>query len=210
MIIYGYKHFVDEAALAAQPVAELTRLYKLVHALVDYRETQNDKIPALDRQIAEARAALRETRSTSPRPTDPKELKKAAKRLEQAKLDLAELEAEFVRACNRSSPSTETDPELGPLLAAACRYRSRSARGNGPAAQRRSHECRAVATISAALLAGNRGHLPAARRDVRPHARREFLSRSAARRREGPRRQRPRTRKRRRDLRVSRGPAERR
>src|SRR4051794_30111223 len=39
MIIYGYKHFVDRAAYAANPVAELGRLYKLVHRLVDYRES---------------------------------------------------------------------------------------------------------------------------------------------------------------------------
>ena len=58
MIIYGYKHFVDEAASPPQPVAELSRLYKLVHALVDYRETQRAKIPALERQIAEAEQRL--------------------------------------------------------------------------------------------------------------------------------------------------------
>ena len=38
MIIYGYKHFVDEAAYAEHPVQELGRLYKLVHQLVEYRE----------------------------------------------------------------------------------------------------------------------------------------------------------------------------
>lgn len=36
MIIYGYKHFADEVALAEAPVAELSRLYRLVHALVEY------------------------------------------------------------------------------------------------------------------------------------------------------------------------------
>ena len=35
MIIYGYKHFVDRAAYGAAPVAELGRLYKLVHRLFD-------------------------------------------------------------------------------------------------------------------------------------------------------------------------------
>src|SRR5689334_9218105 len=39
MIIYGYKHFVDRDAYAANPVAELARLYKLVHRLVDYCES---------------------------------------------------------------------------------------------------------------------------------------------------------------------------
>jgi arginyl-tRNA synthetase len=114
MIIYGYKHFADEVALAAQPVAELSRLYKLVHALVDYRETQNARIPALDRQIAEARERLAKLDDLAA-PEDPKELKKAAKRLEQAKLGLAELEAES-SVLQSKLDSTETDPELGPLL----------------------------------------------------------------------------------------------
>jgi len=35
MIIYGYKHFLDQAALERHAVEELSRLYKLVHTLVD-------------------------------------------------------------------------------------------------------------------------------------------------------------------------------
>ena len=100
MIIYGYKHFVDEKALAARPVEELTRLYKLVHALVDYRETLNDKIPALRGKIAEAEQRFADLDQLAA-PTDPKELKKAAKRIDQAKLNLAELETEF----STSNPS---------------------------------------------------------------------------------------------------------
>src|SRR5262245_8073946 len=39
MILYGYKHFRDDAAYNATPVVELGRLYKLVNKLVDYRES---------------------------------------------------------------------------------------------------------------------------------------------------------------------------
>lgn len=42
MIIYGYKHFVDSQNFQQRPVAELTRLYKLVHQLVDYHETAHN------------------------------------------------------------------------------------------------------------------------------------------------------------------------
>ncbi|GIW95708.1 MAG: arginine--tRNA ligase [Pirellulaceae bacterium] len=38
MILYGYKHFRDEENYRRQPVAELSRLYKLMHQLVDYHE----------------------------------------------------------------------------------------------------------------------------------------------------------------------------
>jgi len=36
MIIYGYKHFVDESAYQSNPVQELSRLYKYVRVLMDY------------------------------------------------------------------------------------------------------------------------------------------------------------------------------
>ena len=39
MIIYGYKHFVEQAKFTASPVTELSRLYKLVSKLVEYRES---------------------------------------------------------------------------------------------------------------------------------------------------------------------------
>ena len=58
MIIYGYKHFVDEAALAAAAVPELSRLYKLVSQLVDYQTTRNEKIPTVEQQIVDVAARL--------------------------------------------------------------------------------------------------------------------------------------------------------
>jgi len=36
MVIYGFKHFGDEAALLNNPVAELSRLYRLVNRLIEY------------------------------------------------------------------------------------------------------------------------------------------------------------------------------
>ncbi|HEX4415835.1 MAG TPA: arginine--tRNA ligase, partial [Lacipirellulaceae bacterium] len=54
MIIYGYKHFVDRDATKQNAVAELTRLYKLVNLLVEYHATKDEKIPALEKRIAEA------------------------------------------------------------------------------------------------------------------------------------------------------------
>jgi arginyl-tRNA synthetase len=115
MIIYGYKHFLDEAALQAKPVDELSRLYRLVHALVEYRETKNDKIPALRFKIKEAEERVARLDAQAA-PTDPKELKKAAKQLDQAKQQLAELQTE-VTGLETKLEATEADPKLGPLLA---------------------------------------------------------------------------------------------
>jgi len=38
MIIYGYKHFCDQAAYQRHPVAELSRLYRKVQAISGYQE----------------------------------------------------------------------------------------------------------------------------------------------------------------------------
>ena len=51
MIIYGYKHFADDDAYQANPVAELGRLYKLVNRLVDYRESVKGLPAQKDRLI---------------------------------------------------------------------------------------------------------------------------------------------------------------
>jgi len=36
MVIYGFKHFGDESALASSPVEELSRLYRLVNRIIEY------------------------------------------------------------------------------------------------------------------------------------------------------------------------------
>ncbi len=115
MIIYGYKHFRDEVALAARPVDELSRLYRLVHALVEYRETQHDKIPTLKYRIGEAETRVAGLDAQAA-PEDPKELKQAAKQLAQAKQQLAELQTELT-GLETKLAATEADPQLGPLLA---------------------------------------------------------------------------------------------
>ena len=61
MIIYGYKHFVDRKKFAANPVAELSRLYKLVHQLVDYRESQRS-LPDVTQKLALRKAELLQQR----------------------------------------------------------------------------------------------------------------------------------------------------
>ncbi len=45
MIIYGYKHFLDQPSYRDHPVEELGRLYRLVRQLVDYREALAEVAP---------------------------------------------------------------------------------------------------------------------------------------------------------------------
>jgi arginyl-tRNA synthetase len=115
MIIYGYKHFADDVALKKFPVAELTRLYKLVNTLVEYHETRSEKLPALERKAAEVEKQLSALRATRA-PADAKEAKTHAKRLRQAEGQLQELRAEQTEFRNKLG-AVEKDPQLRDLAA---------------------------------------------------------------------------------------------
>ena len=95
MIIYGYKHFVDQEAIKKSPVAELGRLYRYVNRLVDYHATKNTTIPALQEKIAKAQTAIDERRHAT-MPFDAKEAKKEEKKLRQAEGALADLHNELL------------------------------------------------------------------------------------------------------------------
>jgi arginyl-tRNA synthetase len=115
MIIYGWKHWGDEAAFAKAAVPELTRLYRRVNALVDFFTTRDEAIPAKQRQIAEceSRAAQLELAVT---PADPNEQKKRAKQIRQAEGDLAKVRGEM-SALEAKVVETEADEQLKPLIA---------------------------------------------------------------------------------------------
>jgi arginyl-tRNA synthetase len=112
MIIYGYKHFADDAALRQWPVAELTRLYKLVNSLVEYHEIREQKIPAIEKRIAEAQQLSQlQTSNTS---SDPKEAKQNAKRQRQVESQLAELRSDLKELRNKVA-SIDDNPQTARL-----------------------------------------------------------------------------------------------
>jgi arginyl-tRNA synthetase len=88
MIIYGYKHFVDAAAFAEQPVKELGRLYKLVQQLVGYRENLA-ALPKLAHDLREKETLLNNS------PAAPVGDKNAEKKAAQAKRKLESQIAEI-------------------------------------------------------------------------------------------------------------------
>jgi len=79
MIIYGYKHFVDEQAFAEAPVAELSRLYKFVSRIISFHKG-HQQLPELQEQL-ETLAAEIETAGAQEPTGDKKADKKAAKHL---------------------------------------------------------------------------------------------------------------------------------
>jgi arginyl-tRNA synthetase len=82
MVIYGYKHFVDEAALEAAPVAELSRLYRLVQQIIAYQEAKLKVVKARE-QVAQATAQVERVKGLSAAdPKNTKLLKSATKELD--------------------------------------------------------------------------------------------------------------------------------
>jgi arginyl-tRNA synthetase len=115
MIIYGYRHFLDEAAYRASPVEELGRLYRVVNRLVDYQESRG-QVPTLQAKLTEDEAALAQA-SAQPPLADPQAEKKRAKSLAkfkstatQSRTNLTELQAKLA--------AVEADPQLAPLAKA--------------------------------------------------------------------------------------------
>ena len=99
MIIYGYKHFRDEAAYRARPVEELGRLYRLVRQIMDYHESR-ESLPELRRQLDQQRLQVAAIAS---RPVDatPAAAKEVAKELRRAESQLKEREAELIELADR-------------------------------------------------------------------------------------------------------------
>lgn len=88
MIIYGYKHFVDQEAYQREPVVELGRLYKLVRKLMDYQSAVK-KVPNLQQELAalEAQVASAEAQ---PKPENKSDAKSAAKELKRLRAKVAD------------------------------------------------------------------------------------------------------------------------
>jgi arginyl-tRNA synthetase len=109
MIIYGYKHFVEEEALQKDTVTELSRLYKLVNGLIEYHDGREQQLPDLKEKIAEQQQKVNQTESAL-RPDDPKQQKKEKKRLRQVKSQLADLLSQQTALCAKLA-NVDDDPQ---------------------------------------------------------------------------------------------------
>ncbi|MEQ8856004.1 arginine--tRNA ligase [Gimesia sp.] len=82
MIIFGYKHFLNEAAFQEEPVFELARLYRLVNQLSDYHASKNS-LPQKELEIEQLTEKLQTLEGTADQ-TD----KKVQKQLKKLKTEL--------------------------------------------------------------------------------------------------------------------------
>ncbi|QDU07584.1 arginine--tRNA ligase [Gimesia aquarii] len=89
MIIFGYKHFLNEAAFQESPVEELARLYRLVNQLSDYHATRNT-IPTVQNEVEQLESKLK-TMEAANNPSD----KKSQKQLKKLKSNIGERKSEL-------------------------------------------------------------------------------------------------------------------
>jgi arginyl-tRNA synthetase len=90
MIIYGYKNFRDDAAYRANPVPELSRLYRLVNRIIDFNELGSKGLPELKAELSKQAALLAEPAEAVPA-GDKNAEKKATKERRKLEARVAEL-----------------------------------------------------------------------------------------------------------------------
>jgi arginyl-tRNA synthetase len=115
MIIYGYKHFRDDAAYRANPVQELGRLYKFVSRLVDYRESQW-ALPEAEKKLATRQEELAAQKDAA-KSADKQVVKKANDAIRKLTGQVAE-QTEAIESLRRKIAAVENDPQLVKILQA--------------------------------------------------------------------------------------------
>lgn len=115
MILYGWRHFGDEAAYRNNAVEELARLYRLVRQLMDYHEAAV-QIEDLRQKIVRQETAIEDQRRATEVAPGQKPDKKAAKQLRRLEAALSESRAEL-GSLRAKREAVENDPELARLAA---------------------------------------------------------------------------------------------
>ena len=145
MIIYGYKHFVDKEAFVAAPVAELSRLYRLVNQLIEYHQAVA-AIPSAEQAVAQARDELQEAEAqTQSLPESEQKRHQKTLRKLGSKADAA---AKKLSIAAGPYPTSRRRPHALKNRAAPPHDCHRRAQGNGQASRRRSRPTRNCGTNS--------------------------------------------------------------
>ncbi len=113
MIIYGYKHFLDQASYQAHPVSELGRLYKLVRKLMDYQDAVRT-LPAARELLQKQQAALSRIQET-PASSDKKEEKQRQKDIGALNQKIAE-QHESIASIEKTIANVSSDPSMAEMV----------------------------------------------------------------------------------------------
>jgi arginyl-tRNA synthetase len=109
IIIYGYKHFGDQKLVKADPVQQLSNLYRLVNQLVEYQKAVKS-LDALRDAVRQLTEALEHARQTADQ-TEGKEQKKANKVVSAAERRLSGASANLQSAVSRVE-AVDQDPSI--------------------------------------------------------------------------------------------------
>jgi arginyl-tRNA synthetase len=109
IIIYGYKHFRDEAAYAEEPVVELGRLYKHVRKLMDYHSAVAS-LPEQQTQLTTLQATAAELVAV-PDSGDKKAEKQRRKEIAAIDHKIAD-EVKSIKEVSEKISATNADPKL--------------------------------------------------------------------------------------------------
>lgn len=109
MIIYGYKHFRDDAAYAAEPVRELARLYRLVNQLCDYHGSGPELVRL--QQLSEQLSAELTRQQAAPANAE------TARQIKKLQADIRSLQSER-ESLLRKQQAVDESPDLKALAAA--------------------------------------------------------------------------------------------
>jgi len=116
MILYGYRHFLDQQAYRDRPVQELERVYRLVRQLLDYHEARKELASG---KLAEAIARLDAQIAAQEVASDGGD--RAAKAVQQQQQKLQASRQEKLAQCRSLQAQVEAvekDPALRELAAA--------------------------------------------------------------------------------------------
>ena len=109
MIIFGFRHLLDQASYADEPVAELGRLYRLVRQGMDGLDAQ-ERLPRLQEQLRRQRDEMAElTQADTP------QSKERKKRLGRLRNDIAELE-QTMAASEQAAARLKDTPALAAMI----------------------------------------------------------------------------------------------
>ncbi len=181
MVIYGFKHFGDEAAFQTAPVAELSRLYRLVNRLIEYHDAKSS-LAAAETSLKELTAASEQAQSLIASATDAK-AKKAADKSAAGALKKVEAAQELLNKLRATIASIESDPVQ---LAEAQKHANIGVAVLDETAKLHEGDATNLALwerFSSVLQGRNQSRLLAAERRLRSHIGRKLLPLDAQRRR---------------------------
>ena len=115
MILYGYRHFRDDAAYRQRPVEELARQYRLVRQLVDYHAGRGE-LESLHRRVAERKEQLAWQQKQAVPADDKKAQKEQAKTLRRLEGELTGAQ-EKLDELQKKLAAVEGNPTLSKLAA---------------------------------------------------------------------------------------------